>query len=182
MADGDLVAAMNIARQQLRDCYWWRRLADPNNAWDDATALSHIYFDELPPPADGAADHSANELISLRPFCIMWADISGGFRWRSDSGDFCCSLVSGVVVMQIEINVPSELRNDPTALAIDTNRKLGRIIRTGDLNEPGLLDLRGMLPITEAKISGYIRTDSKAANDIGDAITAEIELRWGVTE
>ncbi len=112
----------------------------------------------------------------------MWADISGGFRWRSDSGDFCCSLVSGVVVMQIEINVPSELRNDPTALAIDTNRKLGRIIRTGDLNEPGLLDLRGMLPITEAKISGYIRTDSKAANDIGDAITAEIELRWGVTE
>jgi hypothetical protein len=31
-------------------------------------------------------------------------------------------------------------------------------------------------------VTGYIRTARKAAIDIGDAVTAEIELKWGVTE
>ena len=183
-SDGDMLPLLLAARNQLRDCYWWRRLADPDNAWDEATAQSHIHFDELPPP-QGAAEHSRTDLISLRPFAIMWADITGGFRWRADTGDFCCANVSGVIVMQLELNVPFNLAATPTALAVDVHRKFGRILRTSDPLQPGLLDLSGTadyLPITEAKISGYIRTDRQAATDLGDAVTAEIELRFGVTE
>lgn len=181
----DMLAALTAARNQLRDCYWWRRLANPDSAWNEATSQAHIHFDELPPPAANAEIHSRAELVSLRPFAIMWADITGGFRWRTETGDFCCSMVSGVIVMQLELNVPANLAATPTALAEDLYQKFGRIMRTSNANEPGLLDLSGQagyLPITDARITGYIRTDRKAAIDIGDAVTAEIELRWGVTE
>ncbi len=183
-SDGDLLAVLNAARLMLRDCYWWRRLADENSPWDDATALAHIHLDELPPPNPGP-DHSLEQLAAFRPFAILWADVATGFRWRADSGDYCCSLVSGTVVIQLELPVPELLAGDPTALAIDLHRKLGRIMRTSDPAEPGLLDLSGKpgyLPITDAKITGYIRTDDKARIDIGDAVTCEIELKWGATE
>lgn len=184
-SDGDMLAALLAARNSLMDCYWWRRLANPNSPWDQDTAKAHIHFDELPPPSGGEQVHSKAELLSLRPFAIVWADITGGFRWRTDTADWCCAMVSGVMVMQLEINVPSDLANSPSSLATDLHRKLGRIIRTSDPAEPGLLDLSGQdgyLPIIEAKITGYIRTDRKAAVDIGDAVTAEIELHWGVRE
>ncbi len=184
MADGDMLPLLIAARNQLRDCYWWRRLAGENTPWDEATAQSHIHFDALPPPAQGP-DHTRAELVNYRPFAIMWADIMGGYRWRADTGDYCCSMVGGVLVLQLELNVPSNLANTPTALAEDLHRKLGRIMRTDDPLQPGLLNLSGQpgyLPITEAKITGYIRTDPKAAVEIGDAITCEIELQWGVSQ
>lgn len=181
-SDGDLLPVLESAKLMLRDAYWWRRLADPALPWNDATAADHIHFDALPRSATGA-DHSLAELAALRPFAIMWADVAGGQRWRSDSGDFCCALLSGVIVMQIEIAVPPSIAADPRAVAIDVNRKLGRIMRTCDAAEPGILDLSGRagyLPINEAKITGYMRTDSNAAVELGDAVTAEIELHWGV--
>lgn len=183
-SDGDLLAVLEAGKAMLRDAYWWRRLADPDNPWDEATAAAHIYFDQLPPP-DPGPDYGAPQLGTLRPFALMWTDIAGGMRWRADGGDFCCSLVSGILVIQLELAVPMALADDPTALAADINRKLGRIMRTCDPAEPGILDLSGVsgyLPINEAKITGYMRTDSKAALELGDAVTAEIELRWGVTD
>lgn len=182
-SDGDLLPALIAARDMLRDAYWWRRLADPNAAWDQATAQAHIYFDELPHASPGP-DHSLAELQLLRPFAIIWADISGGSRWESQTGDFCCAITSGVIVIQLELAVPAEIANDSHAVAVDINRKLGRILRTCDANEPGLLDLSGRpgyLPITAAKISGTIRTDRKAVIEIGDCVSAEIELTWGAT-
>jgi hypothetical protein len=80
-SDGDMLAALTAARNQLRDCYWWRRLANPAAPWDEATAQSRIHYDELPPPSPGP-DHSLSELTALRPFAIMWPDLSGGFRWK----------------------------------------------------------------------------------------------------
>ena len=183
-SDGDLLLVLEAGKAMLRDAYWWRRLADPDAPWDEATAAAHIHYDQLPPPSPGP-DYGAVQLGTLRPFAIMWADIAGGQRWRSDTGDHCCTLVSGTLVIQIELAVPAELASDPTALAIDINRKLGRIMRTCDDAEPGILDLSGRagyLPIVEAKITGYIRTDAKAALELGDAVTAEIELQWGQRE
>lgn len=183
-SDGDLLAVLELGRAMLRDAYWWRRLADPNAPWDEATAAAHIHFDELPKPSPGP-DYGLTQLSTLRPFAIMWADVAGGQRWRSDSGDFCCALVSGTLVIQLELAVPANIAADPTAVAIDVNRKLGRIMRTCDADEPGILDLSGRagyLPITEAKITGYMRTDAKTALEIGDAVTAEIELQWGQRE
>lgn len=182
--DADLLDALNAAKTMLANAYYWRRLANENSPWDEATALAHIHYDELPLASPGP-DHSLAELQALRPFALMWNDISTGMRWRSNGGDFCCAMVNGMTIIQIEMAVPANIATNPRLVAEDVNRKLGRIIRTCDPEKPGILDLSGQagyLPITECKITGYIRTDRKAALEIGDAVTAEIELTWGATE
>ncbi len=181
--DADLLDVLNAAANMIRDAYWWRRIVDENNPWDQATAAAHIHFDELPEASPGP-DHSLVELMAYRPFALVWADVAGGLRWRSDTGDFCCATVSGVCVVQFELAVPSNLTT-PRSVADYVNRTLGRVIRTCDPDKPGILDLSGTagyLPITDAKISGYIRTDRKTALEIGDAVTAELELTWGLGE
>ncbi len=141
-------------------------------------------FDELSPPANSMAVHSKAEMISLRPFAILWADITGGFRWRADSGDFCCSLVSGVFVMQLELNVPSDLAATPTALAED-------LIASSDAScalrsSPA----RPARPERSARVSANHRSQdhwlhahrSQRGAAHRRCSHAEIEIRWGVTE
>lgn len=187
MADGDIIACLNAARYQLRDSYWWRRTLNPNSPWDDATALAHIHLDELPASTTGP-DHSLAELVALRPFALMWADISNGFSWTSGSGDFCCANIAGQIILQLELPIPTNIANDPQAVAVWVNTALGRIIRTDDEAQPGILDLSAKigpdgpyLPITAAKLTGYIRSEVKDRYDLGDFIRAELELTWGVT-
>lgn len=184
MSDSAMLDIIELAALQLRDCYWWRRLVDPNNPWDDATAAAHIHFDELPPPANNEPVHSLAELESLRPYAIVFADIDEGFRWRTSTSDFCCSMVSGAIVMRIELAVPSELASTPKDLAIYLHRTFGRIMRTADDTKPGLLDLAkvpGYLPINDATITGYLRSSQQHSVSYGDAVEAAIHLKWGVT-
>lgn len=179
---GPLLASLNAAKAMLRDCYYWRRLADPDNPWDETTAAEHIHFDGLP-PADPGPDHSLSELNALRPFALIWAEQSGGLRLRSATAGNCCPLPSGVIVVQLEIPVPDALADDPTALAQDLAQKLGRIMRTADPAEPGMFELSGLsgyLPLNEIQLFGYVRSDTKAAAELGDFVVAELQLTWGM--
>ena len=126
MADGDLIACLNAARYQLRDTYWWRRTLNPNSPWNDDTALAHIHLDELPAPLTGP-DHSLAELTELRPFALLWADVSNGFTWTSGTGDFCCANIGGQFVMQFELPVPQDIATDPYDVAVWVNTALGRM-------------------------------------------------------
>ena len=94
----------------------------------------------------------------------------------------CCWQPSGIIVIQLELPVPEELATQPHALAEHLHRQIGRIIRTRDSDQPGLCDLAGLpgyLPINIIRYRGYLRTDSKLAADIGDAVVCEPELHWG---
>jgi ABC-type multidrug transport system ATPase subunit len=82
-----------------------------------------------------------------------------------------------------------DIADDPQAVAIWFNTAMGRIIRTCDEDEPGILDLSSKvgpdgpyLPINSARLTGYMRTERKDQHDLGDAIQAELELSWGVTQ
>ncbi|QDV22922.1 hypothetical protein [Aureliella helgolandensis] len=181
MSDGPLLRSVRAARRMLRDCHQWQRLVSADTPWDEVTAEAHIHFDGLPPP-DPGPDHSRSELEALRPFALVWADQAGGLRLRSESAGNCCPIHSGAIVVQIELPVLAGLANDPTLLAEDIMRKLGRIVRTGDAAEPGLFELSGLagyLPLTEIQFTGYVRTDTKSAVEIGDAVVAEMRIAWG---
>lgn len=181
MSDGPLLPALNAAKAMLRDCYWWRRIVSEVSPWSESQAAARIYFDELPSPSPGP-DHSKAELMALRPFCLLWADVASGFRMRFDATGSCCVPISGTFVMRLELPVPDALAANPTALAEDLNRKLGRLLRTCNADQPGLAELSGLpgyLPLRELSLRGYIRTDEKAAMELGDAVVAEIEIQWG---
>lgn len=181
-SDGPLLSSMAAAKAMLRDCYWWRRLADANNAWSEAEAAAHIHYDALPPPSPGP-DHSLSELQAARPFALLWSDAAAGMRLRNSTAGYCCYLPSGVIVIQIEMAVPANIAANPTAVAEDVSRKLGRIMTTGNAEQPGLMELSGLagyLPINELQLYGYLRTDAKAARDLGDCVVAELQLNWGL--
>ncbi len=175
-----LLSALLALRAQLRDCFYWRALGGVT-PFTQQQAEDRIYFDELPPPLDNKPDYSAEELTALRPLALMWLDLNGGIRLRSETGANCCWIASGAAIVQIELTVPINLVDDPRALAIDLHTKIGRIIRTGDALQPGLCDLSGLpgyLPIKDVLYRGYVRTDDKAAIDIGDAVRCELEVQW----
>lgn len=180
--DGPLLTSMNAARRMLRDCYWWRRLVDPANPWDEATAEAHIYFDALPKPNQGP-DHSLSELLAMRPFAILWGDLAGALRITNDSTGYTCALPSGTLIMQIELPVPQALADQPTNLAIDLSRKFGLLMQTRNSEQPGLMELAGQsgyLPLREVSLTGYVRTEAKDAKHLGDAVMAELQLSWGI--
>lgn len=180
--EGPILDALNAARTMLSDCYWWRRIASEDSPWDQATALAHIHFDGLP-PAEPGPDHSLTQLTSLRPFVIMWTDQAGGLRIRNETAGYCCNVPSGVIIAQFELPVPPSIAADPTAVAQDISRKIGRIMRSCDADQPGLFELAGKsgyLPLTEIQLFGYVRTDAKSAEDVGDVVVAELQLNWGL--
>lgn len=180
-ADGPILAAMNAAKAMLRDCDQWRKLKDADSPWNEATAEAHIHFDALP-AADPGPDHTLIELQALRPFAILWADTAGGMRMRNDT-DGGCVINSGTIIMQIELDVPDDLTDDPTELAQDLYRKFGRLMKTNDSAAPGLMELThraGYLPLLEIQFIGSQRSDTKDAHDIGDVIVAEYQISWGL--
>lgn len=173
-----LLNSLLAVRKILRDCYYWRALGGVT-PWTEEQAEARIYFDELPPPSGD--DYTAAELTALRPFALVWLDLNGGLKLTSEVSANCCWTPSGAAILQVELPVPTDLANDPGALTVDLHTKLGRIIRTCDAEKPGLADLAsvsGYLPIKEVLYRGYIRTDVKAVNDLGDCVRCEIELQW----
>lgn len=185
MTNGPMLAALLAAKAMLRDCYYWRRINNLSSelvtVWDAEQAEQHIYFDGLPRSSTGA-DHTRAELELLRPFAILWHDVAAGFRRRFDSAGNCGALSAGTTIMQIELPVPIELSESPDQLATELNTRFGRLVGTADATKPGLTELSGKtgyLPLLDLQVRGYIRTDDKAKLEIGDAVVAEFELRWG---
>jgi hypothetical protein len=102
----------------------------PETAWDLATAKTHIYFDDLPPPPNNAAAYTAAELAALRPFAVIYLP-EKGIRWTADAGPRHCR-PSGELVMYFEESIPASLLPDPVGSPSDPPRTVedgGEIIR-----------------------------------------------------
>lgn len=169
--DGPLLLSLDAAK----------RILAATAAWTELGGAERIYFDALPPPSPGP-DYSRQELIQLRPFALIWHDVSGGYRMEAASADLRCPAQSGKIIVQFEVNTPDDVQNDPTALAIQMNRLIGNLLRTGNPSSPGLWDLAwqpGYLAIRAIEVDGYVRTDDKQIAEVGDAICFEFAITWG---
>lgn len=169
--EGPLLIALDAARRTLADTGQWSEIAD----------LSRIHYDALPAPEPGP-DYTRQQLIAARPFALLWHEVSGGFRLEAQTADLRCPISSGKIICQIEVNVPPDIADNPTAVATWAMRLIGRLLRTDDDDEPGIWDLAntpGYLPVRAIDVDAYVRTGEKEIRDVGDAILFEFCLTWG---
>lgn len=184
MSDGVILAHLDAFAAMLRDCYWFRRSLSVDTPWTEAEAAARIHFDALPVPKAGAALHSREELDALRPFALYWTGDSG-LAVKSDDADYGPTLYQGTIAVRLEATVPRAYRDDPSGAARWFAQWIGRLISTGDPDEPGLLELSGedgYLPLRSVAIAyGPARTQTHEIHDLGDAIACELDLEWGNT-
>jgi hypothetical protein len=169
-ADGPVLITLDAARRQLAATSQWSTIANS----------SRIHLDALPPASPGPT-YSRAQMIAARPFALLWCDPQSGYRIESGSQGPGCPNQSGMIICQIELNVPVEHTDNPENLALWANRLLGRLIRTGNSETPGLWDLSGSpgyLPIRSIDLHSYARTTKKEAAELGDAIIAELVIGW----
>ncbi len=172
--DGPLLIALDAAKRMLAACDQWQAIAGGE------ASTERIHYDALPAP-DPGPQFTRAQMIAARPFALLWQDISGGYRIESGSATPHCPNQSGKIICQIELNVPAEHAGNPTALADWANRLIGRLIRTGDPEAPGLWDLSrspGFLPVTAIDVDNYVRTNPKEFRELGDAIIFELAITW----
>lgn len=164
----------------LSHCYHWQRLKDAGSPWTPATALAHSYKGGLPEPANKT--YTLSELQALRPFALVWIDNAGGFSLDSLAGASTCAKPGGILVCQLEFDVPDTLTT-PDAVEQWWMEQVGNIWLTGNASEPGLLDLSPQpdyLPIWKLDLKGMARTSPRDAKTLGDALKVEFEVSWGI--
>lgn len=187
LPDGPLINVLDRVEAMLADCYWWRRIEDEGSPWDASTAADHIHQDALPPPAGD--EYTKAELIALRPFALIWNDTDRGYR-LSAGGHLAggqCSIPSGRVVVEIEINTPSAIVNDPNAVGRYAAKTAGRLVWTNDGAKPAIWDLSGgsgesgtYLYVNDLNVMGHYRSDDSHTEQYGDSLLFGFHLDWGI--
>ena len=180
LPDGPLVHSLDLFRKLIADCYWWRRLLDENNPWDETTAMQHTHIDALPQPPNGV--YTSTELEALRPFAIVQNAMSDGLEIVTRAQNGCCSLGAGHVEIGLWISVPEALTNQNSQLGAELNKLIGRLIWTGDETKPGMMDLHGTQGypfLKRIQCGSYWRVEEEDRNDEGDYVYAELDCYWG---
>lgn len=182
---GVILEHLDAFAAMLRDCHWFRRALSEVSPFTEAEAAARIHFDALPVPKVDAEHHSREELDELRPFALYWT-ADGGLSVSSDGVfDYAPTLHKGTITVRLEATVPKAYRDDLSGAARWFAEWIGRIISTGNPDEPGLFELSGQagyLPIRNVTLAyGPARTDKKRIHEDGDAIACEIDVAWGNT-
>ena len=177
---GALITALNEVRTLLSKCYWWQN-ADPSNVRNETEALAAIYVDALPKNPTGEATYSKEELAALRPYAIVERSPGDGFHAIAQSSAGCHNY-RGHHVLTLRISTPDDLVDDEHALGLYVEDLIDKIIKTGDSEKPGLLDL-GVPPdrlmIRELKADVYFRVAEEDREEHGDFVWIEFDLWWG---
>lgn len=181
LENGPLIIVLDQIRQLVADCYWFRRVTDPDNPWDDETALAHTYIDALPKHAENES-YTADELAALRPYAIIEQAGGDGFRVNIETADSCCARPMGHVIIGLRLSVPDSLKDDDNVLGRWAATTVGKIIWTGNEAQPGLLDL-GVPPnriaIRRLNAEPYERVPEEHRKDKGDFLIVDIDVYWG---
>lgn len=148
--------------------------------WTEAEALARIYHNALPPPSHGD-EHTLEEWDRYRPHALIWTQDDGLTLVRDSAGPGSCMESSGDLVLAFEQAVPASIANDPAEVDRRFQNFLGRIVGTGDPNNPGLMDLAGdprYLPIRRIRLRGIARTAAEELAGMGDAQRAWLDIHW----
>ncbi len=180
MSANPILTSITAARQMLADCFYWRRIAG-GDPWTAEQSLARVHVDALPPPAEGG-EHTLAELQALRPFAIVSLGEGEAIHFDMDGSGNCCVGVGGSIDIYIELPVPEDLKNSPSALAADVYDRIGRVLRTANSSEPGLCDLAGLpgyLALRRATLQAYYRSTRQERLELGDFTAIHLSLRWG---
>ena len=167
LENGPLVIPIDQVRQMIADCYWWRRIV----------ALEHTHEDALPLPS-GQEAYTKAELQQLRPFVIV-QDLDYTEEATSVGG---CIRPRGEVLATFRLDVPSEFVTDDSGLGRYGRKTIGRILRTGNVDEPGLRELscnENRLCIYKVQVMPYERVDEKYVAEMGDFVLIDVSIHWG---
>lgn len=182
-ATGAIATSKHLLRESIATSTAFRTW-EANN-WTVAQARDRIYFDALPPPAANAATHSLAELNRYRPFCLIYKPADNGFRLRMAAcGGHNQFVPSGVLVARFERLVPITQQRDPGEADRQFENFIGSLIRSGDTNNPGLVELSGQagyLNITQVDEAGPFRAAEDEQPSIGDCQWYYLQFEWGQT-
>lgn len=178
-AAGGISIAEQLLAQTVAACTQW--IADTGSA-DATEALSHIYFDALPPSDDGDS-FTREELIALRPYCIVATNPENGYSWGRIAAEGWDD--SGSLILIFEYNTPEELAQDNQALMRWFKNKLGNIMRPDD---SVLTDYVGISQLahqgayhasTKIRVGVIGRADQLQYETEGDYVLAMLYVDWG---
>ncbi|TWU15960.1 hypothetical protein [Allorhodopirellula heiligendammensis] len=165
LPNGPMHAAVEAIRQAIADCHYW---------------TGNTYIDALPRPASGGL-YTVNELATARPFALIQQAPGDGWDCESKTAGGDCYIARGHVRISFEFPVPDSVLTD-SALGLYVLTQVGRVIWTGDLNNPGLLDLSGQPGrpyIRRVSVGDYGRVPPEDVKDLGDFVAVDVDLYWG---
>lgn len=176
----DISTAKDLLRTMLANTTAFR-------AWDGASytveqAKARIYFDALPPPADGD-QYTAAELVALRNCAIVAKHPSENVRWTFDACGGDHFIASGVVVVMLFRTIPEADRDDIGSAERSMENFVGQLVRSGDVNNPGLCELSGRsgyLSFFEIVEDGPYFDPAEDGEARGYEMRHLVVIRWGV--
>lgn len=173
-AEGGITLAEDYLRAMLANCPRWQTMCRcPGN---ETPAADRTYRDMLPPPANDQAEHSRDELVGYRPFALVWTDENAGYRKARVGTD--CYAESGVLNIQIEVNVDEADANDPGKFAGLFKNDLGTLI--DELCERAYQP--GYIAFDEIHLRGPWRVQLEETPQQGDHLFASLSMSWGVQQ
>lgn len=180
MADGIIQDVQESLRGTLAACYAWQNWQ--GNAWTEAQALARIYHDALPAPAASSEAHTLSELKALRPFALIYTEPDWGFRMRREAAGMGYDQ-AGTIIVCIEQDIPESIIDDPAEIDLQFRKGLGNLLRSGNVNQPGLAelaDIPGEFVARDVRVYGPVRTEEQDVGTLGDAQRVWLEITWGV--
>jgi hypothetical protein len=173
-ATGCISSARELLATSLANCTAFRSWSGPT--WSVAEARTHVHQQALPEEGEDWL-----QLESLRPFAVI-ARPNNANRFAHLASPRCFSS-SGMLVVELHWSPPPLDKDDVGRNVRAFENFLGSLIRTGDSNAPGLLDLSGTygyLNIVEVVVDGPYRVSPQEVAVVGDCYLAYLEIEWGV--
>lgn len=173
---GPVSLAIENLRVILANCTAFQSWVGAGNA---ATALEHIFYEALPPPAEGG-EYSLAELQAYRPFALVGMEAEDGFYTRSDAqgAGFEWDLGGGRLSLWLEENVEPSIALDAAEVSRRFCNTIGAIIDE-------LCDLSGTatyLALHSVRVlMGPGRGDKAERATQGDYVAMRLGIEWGMT-
>lgn len=181
-AAGVIARAKELFRESIANTTAFRTW--DGYSWSVAQARERIYYDCLPPPPLKAISHSLADLQALRPFAILYKPAAVGVTLEHvANGGHNGFLPRGVLVARFERDVPASQLSDPGEADRAFENFMGQLIMSGDVNNPGLVELSGKagyLNITRFDDIGPYRAEPDDVPTLGDCQRYSLQVEWGV--
>lgn len=170
-AVGAISTVRDLLRTQLATTYAVRH-------WDGMSLTVAQAKDRIYQTMPLAQDLDA--LDDLRPFAVI-SKPERGVQWRPLAAPrhYGCS---GLLTVEFHW-LPGNLdARDPGAIEREYENFIGQVVQTGDVNNPGLLDLAqtdGYLTIREVLEDGPHRSEAEDQAIVGDCWLYYLHIWWG---
>ena len=179
-AVGPWATPQQTLRATLADCTYFRTWAGAAN---QAAALAKIHNFDTPEPADDADAHALSYLQTLRPIAVVFTEPQQGLVLTNDSGGASFGYhARGNLVLCFENDITSDQAANLPELDRTIQNAIGRIVQSGDTDNPGLLELAGQagyLATREVAFYGWFRNDVTEASAAGDYYRVYLDIAWG---